>query len=237
MGFYRGPHIVTDGLVLALDAASPKSYPGTGTTWYGLTENENQATLNNGPTLEDSNYISFDGTNDYANFTTEYAFTTGNGTMFSFEIWFQMRTLPTAQYAANGHIWGGENGNDLVIYLNPVSGGISRGIMVYDDSRYNTAMMTTGGFAANTWYQWVITGNGTNNTVTHYINGELDRGPTTVSPSSQFIRPWGGTRFAYDSRWNSYSTLNLAVARQYMKELTAAEVAQNFKAQKSRFGI
>ena len=48
-------------------------YPGSGTTWYGLTENQNQATLNNGPTLEDSNYISFDGTNDYASFTTEWS--------------------------------------------------------------------------------------------------------------------------------------------------------------------
>ena len=27
------PHIVTDGLVLALDAGNTKSYPGSGTTW------------------------------------------------------------------------------------------------------------------------------------------------------------------------------------------------------------
>jgi hypothetical protein len=233
--FTNNPRIVTDGLVLCLDANAVSSYPGSGTTWYGLTENENQATLNNGPTFEDSNYISFDGTNDYANFTTEYAFTTGNGTMFSFEIWFQMRTLPTAQYAANGHIWGGENGNDVVIYLNPVSGGVSRGILIYDDTRYNTSMMTTGGFTADTWSQWVMTGNGTNNTVTHYINGELDRGPTAILPTSQYVKSWGGTRFAYDSRWSTYSTLDLAVARQYMKELTAKEVLQNYNAQKSRF--
>ena len=234
---YTGPHIVTDQLVLAMDAASARSYPGSGVYWYGLTENENQATLQNGPTFVDNNYISFDGINDYAPFTTEYAFTTGNGTMFSLEMWFQMRTLPTAQYAANGHIWGGENGNDVVVILNPASGGISKGIICYDDSRYNAAMMTTGGFAANTWYQWVITGNGTNNTVTHYINGELDRGPTGVSPTSQYVKPWDGTRFAYDARWSAYSTLNMSIARQYMKELTAAEVAQNFNAQRLRFGL
>ena len=234
---YTGPHIITDQLVLAMDAASAKSYPGSGVTWYGLTENENQATLQNGPTFVDNNYISFDGVNDYANFTTEYAFDTGNGTMFSLEMWFQMRTLPTAQYAANGHIWGGENGNDVVVILNPASNGISKGIICYDDSRYNAAMMTTGGFEANTWYQWVITGNGTNNTVTHYINGELDRGPTGVLPTSQYVKPWNGTRFAFDSRWNTFSTLNMSIARQYMKELTAAEVAQNFNAQRSRFGL
>ena len=36
MAAKRGPSIVTDGLVLALDAANPKSYPGSGTTWKNL---------------------------------------------------------------------------------------------------------------------------------------------------------------------------------------------------------
>ena len=36
---YTGPHIVTDQLVLAMDAASKRSYPGTGTTWFDLSEN------------------------------------------------------------------------------------------------------------------------------------------------------------------------------------------------------
>jgi hypothetical protein len=45
MGFFRGPNIVRDGLVLALDAASPRSYPGSGTTWYDLSGNGNNGTL------------------------------------------------------------------------------------------------------------------------------------------------------------------------------------------------
>jgi hypothetical protein len=36
MAFNYSPKIVTDGLVLYLDAANPRSYPGTGTTWYDL---------------------------------------------------------------------------------------------------------------------------------------------------------------------------------------------------------
>ena len=38
MGTFGGPDIITDGLVLALDATSVRSYPGTGTTWYDLSE-------------------------------------------------------------------------------------------------------------------------------------------------------------------------------------------------------
>ena len=38
MGTTYNPAIVTDGLVLCLDAANKRSYPGTGTTWSDLTE-------------------------------------------------------------------------------------------------------------------------------------------------------------------------------------------------------
>jgi hypothetical protein len=34
--YANGPKIVTDGLVLCLDAANSKSYPGTGTAWNDL---------------------------------------------------------------------------------------------------------------------------------------------------------------------------------------------------------
>jgi len=217
---------VTNGLVLELDASKKSSYAGSGNDWYDISENNHKATLNNGPTFNSDGYISFDGTNDYAPFTSEYSFTTGDND-YTFEVLFKMRTLPTSQYGANGHIWGGENGNDVVMYLNPASGGVSRGIMVHDDSRYDTGHMTTGGFEADTWAHWVAVGDSTNNTITHYINGKLDRedGPMV---SSQIDRTWGGTRFAYDARWGTYSTLDLAIARQYNRQLTAEEVAQNF---------
>ena len=46
MGLFHSPRIVTDGLVMALDAANTKSYPGTGTTWFDISGNSNNATLN-----------------------------------------------------------------------------------------------------------------------------------------------------------------------------------------------
>jgi len=45
MGINRGPNIVKDGLVLALDAASKRSYPGSGTIWKDLSGNGNHAFL------------------------------------------------------------------------------------------------------------------------------------------------------------------------------------------------
>ena len=54
MGFFRGPNIVREGLVLALDAASPRSYPGSGTVWNDLA-GSNNGTLTGGPTFNSGN--------------------------------------------------------------------------------------------------------------------------------------------------------------------------------------
>jgi hypothetical protein len=39
MGIAYNPRTITDGLVLCLDAANSKSYPGSGTTWTDLSGN------------------------------------------------------------------------------------------------------------------------------------------------------------------------------------------------------
>jgi len=45
MAYFTGPNIVTDGLVLALDAASERSYPGSGSTWSDLSGNNHDFTI------------------------------------------------------------------------------------------------------------------------------------------------------------------------------------------------
>ena len=54
MGFSRGPNIVNKELLYTLDAASPKSFPGSGTTWFNLASNNDNATLSNSPTFNNS---------------------------------------------------------------------------------------------------------------------------------------------------------------------------------------
>ncbi|MDC3330495.1 thrombospondin type 3 repeat-containing protein, partial [Flavobacteriaceae bacterium] len=59
------PNIVTDDVVLYLDASNKSSYPDTGTVWYDLSGNENNGTLD-GATYSSNGggSISFDGSND-----------------------------------------------------------------------------------------------------------------------------------------------------------------------------
>ena len=66
MAYRNGPKIVTDGLVLCLDAAIGKSYPGSGTSWTDLSGNGNNGTLQNTPTFNSANggSLIFDAAND-----------------------------------------------------------------------------------------------------------------------------------------------------------------------------
>jgi hypothetical protein len=48
MAVFAGPEIANSGLILHLDAANRKSYPGTGTTWTDLSGNSNHSTINTG---------------------------------------------------------------------------------------------------------------------------------------------------------------------------------------------
>jgi hypothetical protein len=51
MGIQYNPKIITDSLVLCLDAGNPKSYPGSGTTWTDLSGNGRNFTWVSTPTF------------------------------------------------------------------------------------------------------------------------------------------------------------------------------------------
>ena len=72
MALAHSPRIVRDSLLLYLDAANTKSYPGSGTTWTDLSSKNNNPTLTNGPTFDSDNMgsIVLDGTNDIVEFSS-----------------------------------------------------------------------------------------------------------------------------------------------------------------------
>lgn len=47
MGMHNNPRIIKDGLVLHFDAGDTNSYPGSGATWYNLSNSSNNITLSN----------------------------------------------------------------------------------------------------------------------------------------------------------------------------------------------
>ena len=101
MAFSYSPKIVTNGLVLCLDAANRRSYPGAGTAWTDLSGNNNHATLINGPIFNNINTgnIIFDGTNDTSSFGNVLNLRTNNFTLIqwikpnSFSSWCALTTF------------------------------------------------------------------------------------------------------------------------------------------------
>ena len=66
MGIGYNTSVVRDGLVLYLDAANPKSYPGSGTEWYDLSGNKFHMSLKNNVTFNSTlKCFDLDGSNDY----------------------------------------------------------------------------------------------------------------------------------------------------------------------------
>ena len=223
MGFSRGPKIVTDGLVLALDAANTKSYPGSGTTWTDLSGNGNNGTLTNGPTFDSGNQgsIVFDGSNDQINTGL-----TGAISDVSVVCWYK------GTKTARNHLWNfgvyGDTTN-LSFDFND-----SYDLWVYWDGngsnrvRYNI----DGSFTDSTVKCAVFTHTGTTNKV--YFNGvELTITESGGTQSFSNVNGTGSFKLG-DVVYFAGNIYNVAV---YNRALTATEVLQNYNATKGRFGL
>ena len=222
MAFSRGPKIVTDGLVLALDAASTKSYPGTGTTWQDLSGNSNSNTLNNSPSFisDSSGAVSFDGTDDSGNFDSAINF--DDSSPFSAHCAISIPYF-TGQTLSRVHWISGSGGNSMMIFRNT-------SFFMWNEAGGANNLSISYTFPTNQIFLATVTRD-SSNVVSLYINGEyINQG----SRSGQF-------RWTTIARLGSSSTycsrLDLFNMMIYNKELTAEEVQQNYNATKGRFNL
>ena len=98
MSFAHSPKIVTDGLVLALDAGNVKSYVSGSTTWFDKSGFVNNGTLTNGPTFSSVNGggIIFDGTDDYVITTSGLTPALNIISSITLETWLKPTALASA---------------------------------------------------------------------------------------------------------------------------------------------
>jgi len=225
MGFYRGPNIVTDALVLAIDAGSTRSYPGSGTTVTDLVGTSN-GTLNNGVGFSAANggSFTFDGTDDYISFGNVQSLI--NNTQGTISIWVNPAT--TSMKFALG--WFGNTSNYMRLQVS--GNGITT--LLTEVSNVGNSVSSTDTTPLNQWTNIVITQNGTNSKI--HINGVLQAGSgnstwfathPTLSLYLGYKLSWAG--YYYDGK--------IANTLIYDQALTQAEVTQNYNAQKSRFGL
>jgi hypothetical protein len=219
-----GPKIITDGLVLHLDAAQKRSYPGSGTTWTDLSGNGNNMTLTNGPTFNSNNggIIVFDGSNDYA-VKTSPSNIPNNQSAKTISVWF---------YSSRSN-----NFQDTILATNSgvVNSGVSLKVnnqrkMVVEDLSGNPILTSTVTPITNVWYNFTFTTTGTTNKI--YVNGLQDATNTFTLPTGSVTDIYLGSSHVGG---NPHLFGGIAIALYYNRELSATEVLQNYNALKSRF--
>ena len=240
-------NIVTDGLVLNLDAGYAPSYPTSGTTWYDLSGNSNDGTLVNGTIFSGGSMV-FDGVDDYVNTTlSNQIFTDLN---CSLEVFLNTNTIKNNTFTT---IAGQRSGSDAKTILglwiearNSWPGnyfsnygvlGITFGTAITNE----IAIKSPPGFILNnTWYHIVLVSSTTDTKL--YINGIListitSSGTLDKSISGTFGVGCYGITYSGLQYSNNLSNQNISVTRVYNKSLSQQEVLQNFNAQKDRFGL
>jgi hypothetical protein len=225
MGLNHSPRIVTDGLVLCLDAASKRSYPGTGTTWTDMVGGIT-GSFTNGASFDSGNAgsISFDGADDKVTFTSFPQLFSGS---FTFSTWVYReqsgtRDIPFGSYSqANNVNFEIAGSNAMRLYWNNGQRDL-----------YSTATSYTG------WqyltYQRIRLSS-TSSTVIMYHNTNSTYNSTFGSGFSDITTP--STFYAgSDTRTGSVCLYGkIPQISIYSRALTADEIRQNYEATVGRY--
>ena len=238
MAYRNGPKIITDGLVLCLDAAIGKSYPGSGTTWYDLSTSNINGTLTNGPFFNSANrgYFNFDGGNESVktgNFNLDFGTNS-----FTLAAWVR-----TSNNTQRGKII--NKGQSVAFPL----GSIGYSIKFYDRATFsvsdanvytNLGVVNVSDFPNNVWMYFVGVYNKENSTQYLYLNGQQNNTASIAygsisNPNAELTigsldrGPYGAT--------TEYFNGNIAQPAIYNRALTSDEITQNFNATRGRFGV
>jgi hypothetical protein len=242
--FKNSPPIVTDGLVLYLDAANTKSYPTTGTTWNDLSGNNNNGTLINGPTYnsENAGSIVLDGTNDYifvnrsdilepSAVTMQCVFYMGTWNDYPGVIakgYWDSNTVPkdiegySMHIRPNYNLWVDFNNNGSRKILDTSGGeGVNAGIT---QNSLNFITVTIGSTGANIYNRGINYYRDNNNYTVAYT------GSNGGTVQADLWIGWLQVKRGY-LNGKIYST------QIYNRALTASEVLQNYNATKQRYNL
>ena len=220
MAIFSGPEIAETGLVLCLDAANPRSYPGSGTTWTDLSGSGNNGALTNGPTYSSSNKgsIVFDGSNDYV-------IVNSLANILSKTTYTKIAYIYPTSFTTSNNIISGGSGAQHAFWL---AGGNT--FNAGHNGVWNTVTSTTT-LSLNQWYFGAVTYSSTSGWKL-YVNGleEASNASNTTFLNNQHI---------YIGSYDTANTFTgrIAYTLVYNRILTATEILNTYNATRSRFGL
>jgi hypothetical protein len=220
-----GPNIVTDGLVLCLDAADKVSYPGSGTTWYDLSGNGNNGTLSAAAIGTDvPGNMDFNGTDENVVIGDPAVLDVSTGD-WTVSAWANQLD---ANKSSNQGIVGKYGSHPSITLMS--DNGIAR-IFAYTTG--GARSISSGDIADSNWHHVVATHDYDGDT-TLYVDGSSRGTSSTSTDSLANNNSWAiGSRESN----NNYFDGKIAGVHILNRALSAKEVSQNFNAQRSRFGV
>ena len=237
MAYRNGPKIVTDGLVLCLDAAIGKSYPGSGNTWYDLSGNGNNGTFGAStaaPTFSAANggSIVFDGVDDYVSLQYDSSLSFGSSN-WTIESW-----IYPSSFDDYGMIWDHGYGSpntlrSIVVYIDRTTGLLRIAQSPNGSTNYDVSLGIS--VMLNGWNHIAVTKSGSS--IIPYLNTISSNSITAYdlydsTTRSHYIGIQGDFQSVTDYEGN------ISNFRIYKgNALSANEVQQNYKATKGRFGL
>lgn len=229
MGINYSPKIVTDGLVLCLDAANPLSYTPGDSLWKDLSGNGNNGTLANGAIYNTNNKgnIIFGGNDDIVSISASNSL--GKSTSYTTSAW--------VRYTNIGH-------TGWMMICDSVNYGVGGGYMMWltSDSPSNGKLLAsfdgnwqygTVRIPPNSWTNLCISKN--NNQLSFYVNGLFD-----ITRTYNFNSSTSSTSvdIGYSMRNTGYPfNGNISQVSIYNKALTSQQILDNYRATKGRFGL
>lgn len=227
MSYNTGARIVTNGLVLYLDAANTKSYPGTGTVWYDLSVRKNHANLVNGASFDAATgrgSINVDGSNDYIS-------TTGSLGIIN----NAARTvILSVYYVSSGAQWGNiftYGTGDCTGKMYGL-GGHGSGVAIWGGCRdYITGMFPV----SNAWNFMCLKYDGTSVFFNMNFRNFYSTSVAYLTVDSKFFL--GGETVNNGSTFRGYLNGKYGITQVYDRCLSDSEVLQNYNSIKRRYSL
>jgi hypothetical protein len=218
--------LVTNGLVLALDAGNTQSYSGSGSTWYDLSGNGNHMTLVGSPSWSSSNggYFTFN------NATTNYASIANANCSANLKTMTSFSTISGFNVLGSSGAWHalytfGDGANFVDFWQSPSAGAF------HDDASGYGPGVNLSGAGFNIWSssKSVAAGNSI------YQNGTLIGTQTLSSFNTTSTLGFTIAVRPDDLGYNTY--MNFSFLYIYNRALTASEMSQTFNALRARYGL
>lgn len=257
----KSSNIISDGLVLNLDAGNQTSYIGTGTTFKDLSTAGNNGTLTNGPTfnLPNRGYFSFDGVDDYVN-GVAIPSTSGNNSR-TVMVWYKSTANKNTILLDKGAVTDDKSEQLVLVYTNGAGVGAGSypptnngGIAVCfwgSDLIYPIAATTL--FDGN-WHFVAYTYDNSNTSVRICFDGKFatsvyqwNTSAWSTNNTKPFVLPRaqnttnnpyliGQSRAAFWGYGGTFSNVSIPLLQIYNRALTEAEILTNYNATRARYG-